>query len=453
MKKHFVITCLLCTIGFLAIAQKSNNGKPNILIILADDLGLNDLSYTGTPYIRTPNIDGLAKAGMRFEKFYANSPVCSPTRASIMSGRYPEMVGVPGLVRSLPAENFGFLKPDATLLPKQLKDANYKTAIIGKWNLGLESPNTPNEKGFDLFHGFLDDMMEDYWTHLRNGQNFMRENDKEISPAGHATDIFTGWAVEYIQQQKNNKEPFFLYLAYNAPHFPVQPPVDWLEKIRKREPGLTEKRAKLVALTEHMDDGIGKVIRSLKETGQYNNTLIIFLSDNGGNLDAGANNGSLRDGKQSMYEGGIRVPAIFVWVNQIKAGSVNSQQALTMDIYPTVSEIAGTTINNKIDGVSLLAILKDPAAKLAERNVFFTRREGNPRYGGQTIQAVISGNWKLLQNSPYEAYELYNLEADPLEKQNIKNTEPDQFKRLQQLLIKQIQKGGSVPWQKPEAGD
>lgn len=448
--KHTVLICFHLLLVSGIFGQQPTSKKPNILIILADDLGYHDVSYYGTEYVRTPNIDLLCKSGMRFDKFYANSPVCSPTRASLMSGRYPEMVGVPGLVRSTPESNFGYLKPDARLLPRQLKEANYKTAIIGKWNLGLESPNLPNEKGFDFFHGFLDDMMENYYTHVRNGRNFMRENFKEINPAGHASDIFTSWATDYIKGQKNSKDPFFLYLAYNAPHFPVEPPPDWLAKVKAREPGLSEQRTRLVALIEHMDDGIGKVIQSLKDAGKYENTLIIFLSDNGGNLDVGANNGDLKDGKQSMYEGGLRVPAVFVWPNHIKPGSVNTERIATMDIYPTLSEIAGAKINHPIDGRSFLSILKNPELKLPDRLLFFTRREGGVRYGGQTIQAVISGEWKLLQNSPYTPYEIYNLQNDPLEQLDLSKSEPEQFKKLHALLTIQIQKGGSVPWQQPE---
>lgn len=428
---------------------QQKNTKPNIIIILTDDQGYHDVSYYGTPDLRTPNLDMLCRSGMRFDHFYANSPVCSPTRASIMSGRYPEMVGVPGLVRSIPDDNWGYLKPDAILLPKLLKQAQYNTAIIGKWNLGLESPNTPNEKGFDYFHGWLDDMMEDYWTHIRNGRNFLRENEKEITPKGHATDLFSDWAVDYIRQQKGSKNPFFLYLAYNAPHFPVQPPPEWLAKVKAREPNLPERRAKLVALIEHMDDGIGRVIRSLKETGAYDNTLIVFLSDNGGYLQDGANNGALRDGKESMYEGGIRVPAFFVWPNHIQPNGMNAQTALAMDIYATVADIAGTKITHKIDGISLLPLLKNATETLPLRPVFFTRREGNLRYGGQTIQAVIYGNMKLLQNSPYEPYELYNLYQDPTEQRNLINYQIDQHKKLHQLLMKHIQEGGSIPWQKP----
>src|SRR5690606_13576414 len=155
-------------------------------------------------------------------------------------------------------------------------------------------------------------------------------NDKEINPEGHATDLFSNWAAEYIRGRKGQKDPFFLYLAYNAPHFPIQPPSDWVKKVQQREPELSEKLTKLTALIEHMDDGIGKVINSLKEASQYGNTPIIFLSDNRGNLDVGDNNGNLRDGKQSTYEGGIRIPAIFVWPGKIKPGAVSNERALQM---------------------------------------------------------------------------------------------------------------------------
>jgi len=209
--------------------------KPNILVILVDDLGYGDLSSYGAKDLRTPNIDQLMANGMRFDNFYANCPVCSPTRASLMTGRYPDMVGVPGVIRTHPTNNFGYLSPDAVMLPTMLKKAGYHTAIIGKWHLGLESPNIPNERGFDHFHGFLGDMMDDYYTHLRHGYNYMRLNKQEIHPEGHATDLFTQWAIEYIRGRINKKQPFFLYLAYNAPHTPIQPPEEWLEKVKKRE--------------------------------------------------------------------------------------------------------------------------------------------------------------------------------------------------------------------------
>ena len=205
-------------------------GKPNILIILTDDQGYGDVTAFGAPDLQTPHMDALIADGMRFDNFYANCPVCSPTRAALLSGRYQEFVGVPGVIRTHPENSWGYLSPNAVLLPEILQEAGYHTSLIGKWHLGLESPNTPNERGFDYFHGWLGDMMDDYVKKRRHEINYMRFNEEEIDPPGHATDVFTDWAVEYIQKRAEVEQPFFLYLAYNAPHFPVQPPAAWLEK-------------------------------------------------------------------------------------------------------------------------------------------------------------------------------------------------------------------------------
>ncbi len=435
--------------------QKAAQEQPNILLIFTDDQGYHDVSYYGTEDIRTPNIDLIAKEGMRFDNFYANCPVCSPTRAALLTGRYQDYVGVPGVIRTNPANSWGYLDPTATLLPQELKMAGYHTALIGKWHLGLESPNTPVERGFDYFHGWLGDMMDDYWTHRRHGINYMRFNGKEIDSEGHATDLFTDWSVDYIKSQANDNRPFFLYLAYNAPHFPVQPPEDWLARVKAREKGMDETRAKLVAFIEHMDDGIGRVIEALKESGQYENTLIVFSSDNGGHLPSKANNGPLRDGKQSMYEGGLKVPTCISWPGKIKANSINTNNRLSMDIYPTLLEVAGAKPNNTIEGQSFYTELLggEPVKKAQVRPLYFTRREGGTRYGGQSIYAVRFGDWKLLQNSPYEPYELYNLKDDPKEENDLMGVETDKYKELNKLLMKHLQKGGAVPWQAPATAD
>ncbi len=431
---------------YFCFAAEAQSARPNILLILTDDLGYHDVSYYGTKDLRTPNIDQLCSSGMRFDNFYANSPVCSPTRASLMTGRYPDYVGVPGLIRSHPDDNWGYLDPAAILLPAVLKKAGYHTALIGKWNLGLESPNLPNEKGFDLFEGWLEDMMDDYTTKRRFGKNYMRKNKDSIDPTGHATDIFTDWSVEYIRSRAREKNPFFLFLSYNAPHFPVQPPQDYIDKVKKREPGISETRAKLVAFIEQTDDAIGKLIHTLKETGQYDNTLIIFTSDNGGHLPTGANNGPARDGKQSMYEGGLRVPAAVSWPAKIKAGTVSAQINLSMDIFPTLAELAGVKINHQVEGRSFLQTLLGNEIREEDRVLYFTRREGGS-YGGKAYHAIRQGDWKLLQNSPYQPMELYNLKEDPLETTDLVKNEKEVFKKLNTELMKHIQQGGRVPWQ------
>jgi len=427
--------------------EKTPEGKPNIVVILADDLGYGDLSCYGAKDLKTPNIDWLVATGMRFDSFYANCPVCSPTRASLLTGRYPDLVGVPGVIRTHITNNFGYLSPQAVLLPRLLKQAGYHTAIIGKWHLGLAWPNTPTERGFDHFAGFLGDMMDDYYTHLRHGFNYMRLDEKEIDPKGHATDLFTQWAIEYINQRAESKQPFFLYLAYNAPHTPIQPPKDWLDCIKSRDGDIADKRAGLVALIEHLDDGIGKVIAALKQAGLSDNTIIIFTSDNGGQLGVGASNGPLSGGKGQMYEGGIRVPTCAVWPGKTRPGSHSDRVALTMDLFPTICEVAGVKIDHQIDGRSILPTLLGESQPAEDRILFWVRREGG-NFGGRAFYAARYGDWKLLQNSPFEPMELYNLADDPQEKQPL-DEKHKMYQRLFTAVREHVIQAGAVPWQKP----
>ena len=223
--------------SFSLLAQRR---RPNVLLILADDLGIGDLSCYGSSDVRTPNIDGLAAQGLLWENFYANCTVCSPTRAALMTGCYPDRVGVPGVIRTHAGDSWGHLSARATLLPQVLRGAGYHTAIVGKWHLGLASPNTPAERGFHHFHGFLGDMMDDYYDHRRHGNNYMRLDRAVIEPKGHATDLFTQWACDYLDQRARAAEPFFLYLAYNAPHTPIQPAPESLARVVAR--GATRRR-------------------------------------------------------------------------------------------------------------------------------------------------------------------------------------------------------------------
>ena len=440
--RNFLLTALLCLTTWPAHA------KPNIIVILVDDLGYGDLSSYGAPDLKSPAIDSLMAAGIRFDSFYANCPVCSPTRAALLSGTYPDLVGVPGVIRTIPHNNWGWLAPHAVLLPKPLKAAGYHTAIVGKWHLGLESPNRPNERGFDHFKGFLCDMIDDYYKHRRHGINYFRENEKEIDPPGHATDLFTEWAIDYLDGRKGKKEPFFLYLSYNAPHTPIQPPADWLAKVKARENGITDQRAKLVALIEHLDDGIGQVIAALKKNGQDKNTLIIFSSDNGGQLSVGARCGNHRGGKQDMYEGGLKVPTCAVWPGHIKPGTRSNLRGLSMDIYPTACEAAGAKVPEYVEGVSLLpAMLGRPQA--IKRNMIFVRREGGRLYQGQDYHALRRGDWKLVHNNPHEPLQLYNLKDDPLEATDLAKKNPQLYNQLKAALRLHYQRAGRVPWQKP----
>lgn len=445
---------MTCRLGFIAIAilwgfpSLAAAKPPNVLMILADDLGYADLQCRGSSDMRTPHIDALFARGMTFDNFYANCSVCSPTRAALLTGRYPDLVGVPGVIRTHPENSWGYLRPDCVLLPQVFKDAGYRTAIVGKWHLGLQSPNTPNDRGFDHFHGFLGDMMDDYTTHRRHGINYLRLNREEIDPSGHATDLFTTWACDFLEQQSND-QPFFLYLAYNAPHTPIQPPAEFLKRVRDRDPQMSEQRSKLVALIEHLDAGVGRVIEKLQQRHLDRDTIVVFTSDNGGQLEVGANNGPLRDGKQSMYEGGLKVPAAIVWPANISAGSRSDLSVMTMDLFPTLLEACAIKFEHEIDGRSFLPILRGEQQPPLRDLWFFSRREGGAQYGGKTIDAVRRGDWKLLQNSPFQPLELYNLREDPREQHNRIATEPKIANELSTALRLQIQRAGAVPWQPP----
>jgi len=443
----------LMVASLLAAAQSTRAGEtPNFLVILADDLGYGDLSCYGAKDLRTPNIDHLAARGMRFTRFYASCTVCSPTRAALLSGCYPDAVGVPGVIRTYSKDSWGLLSTEVELLPAVLHRAGYATGMVGKWHLGLGAPNLPNLRGFEFFHGFLGDMMDSYYTHRRHGRNYMRLNQQVIDPEGHATDLFTQWSCEYLRRHKQQAgdRPFFLYLAYNAPHFPIQPPEDWLERYRKRHPDVPEKRARNCALIEHLDYGVGQVLKTLEQTGQADNTLIIFTSDNGGSLPHAQSNGPLSGGKQDMLEGGLRVPAIAVWPKHIEPGTVTDYLALTMDIFPTLCEAAGISPPSGIDGRSFLpTLLGRPQPPGEDRTLFWVRLEGG-RYHGKPYYAVRRGNWKLLQNSPDEPMRLYNLAEDPKETRDLAAEHPDIVRQLRAALDEHIARCAKVPWRLPD---
>lgn len=418
---------------------------PNILIILGDDHGYGDISAHRGPHIQTPNIDRIAENGIRLTQFYANSSVCSPSRAALMTGRYPDRVGVPGVIRTYPESNWGYFSRDAITLPSMLKQKDYHTSIIGKWHLGLEPENHPCKRGFDHFHGFLGDMMDDYYTHLRHDQNYMRKDLEVIDPRGHATDLFTEWAIDVIRGHAHSSQPFFLYLAYNAPHTPIQPPEDWIERVRQREPDASPERVKYIALVEHMDAGIGRILDALENTGQLANTLVVYTSDNGGQLNVGATNGDLKGGKGQMYEGGIRVPTCAMWADGIEKGQVCDNVAMLMDLFPTACEIAGASVNHEIEGQSILPTLRGESQDFSDRAMYWVRKDGGPSFLGLNQHAVRRGNIKLLHNSPFEPLELYDLGNDPQETSDRAKT--GAFREMGELLQAEMQQNGSVPWQ------
>jgi len=294
-------------------------------------------------------------------------------------------------------------------------------------------------------------MMDSFTTHLRHGNNYMRRNLAEINPTGHATDLFTSWASDYLRERSAAKQPFFLYLAYNAPHFPIEPPAEWLDRVQQRAPGMDPKRAANVAFVEHLDDGIGRVMAALRKTGLDRTTIVIFTSDNGGSLPHAQNNDPWRGGKQSHYDGGLKVPFVVRWPGTIAAGTRSDYAGLTFDIFATALDVAGVTRPADMDAVSLLPILRGGSVPTGvnPRELYFVRREGGVAYGGKAYEAMVRGDWKILQNNPYSPLELYNLKDDPYEHTDVSAKHPAIARELQLALRLHIQRGGATPWQPP----
>ncbi len=451
--KRFLYFALLLFSNLVSatIVCATENASPNFLLILADDHGYGDVSTYHPSDVQTPNIDQLAQDGLLLTQMRSNCTVCSPSRAAILTGCYPDRVGVPGVIRTAPEDSWGYFSTDFATLPELLKKRNYHTAAIGKWHLGLESPNLPNQRGFDHFHGFLGDMMDSYTTHLRHGFNYMRYNQETIQPTGHATELFTDWAIEYLQQRaQQESQPFFLYLAYNAPHFPIEPPAPWLQKVQSRTPKLTEARARNVALVEHLDHHIGRIIAALDRFNLSKNTLVVYTSDNGGSLPHAQNNFPWRDGKQSHYDGGLKVPFVMKWPQGIQPKTTSDYQGLSFDLFPTFLELAGAETPTDIDAVSLVPLFTGQSLP-SNRELYFIRREGGLKYCGKSYEAIVHQGWKLMQNDPFSPLELYNLNQDPGETDNLAQTEKKKVDDLSQRLRKHIQRGGMMNWQAPKS--
>ncbi len=443
------VTLILIAASSSSLAAGPVSPRPNLLMILTDDQGYGDVSAYGAADVQTPNIDRIAAEGMLFASMRANATVCSPSRAALLTGRYADRVGVPGVIRTHPADSWGWFDPQVPTLADVLGAAGYHTALVGKWHLGLESPNTPGERGFDHVYGFLGDMMDSYTTHRRHGENYMRLNGVEIDPEGHATDLFSDQATAYLRgRATNTATPFFLYLAYNAPHFPIEPPEASLDAVRHRLPNLDDKRTRTVALIEHLDAGIGRVLTALDETGLAERTVVVFSSDNGGSLAHAQSNAPWRGGKQDHYDGGLRVPFLVRWPGQIPPGSRSDHAGLLFDVFPTFAELAGVEPTADLDAVSLMPVLREEPGDSA-REQYFVRREGGLRHGGNSYEALLSDGWKLLRNDPFSPYELYNIEDDPQEERNLAAEHAHKRDSLAARLRHHIQRGGATPWQPP----
>lgn len=403
----------LATAGPVLAAEPAR--RPNVVLIMADDLGYADLGQQGSRDVKTPHIDAIARAGMSFSNAYVSAPVCMPSRMGMLTGRYQQRFGL----QTLGNDAIG-VPATETNLGQMLRPAGYVTGIIGKWHLGTREEFRPNVRGFDEFYGFLNGNTPYY-----PGTGKFWRNQQEISKPSYLTDGFGDEAVDFVN--RHAKEPFFLYLAFNAPHAPMQAPAHYLERFANIP---DEGRRIYAAMTAAMDDSVGRVMAALRTHGLEDNTIVIFLSDNGGAPQNYSDNQPLRSGKYEIYEGGIRTPLYVQWrAGGIKAGSRSDLVVSALDFVPTILAATGVKPELKLplDGDNLLPVLRgEPHALKPDRRLYW-------RYGPYQA-AMRSGDWKLLQCGVGEdkspAWELYNVTADPAEARNLAAAEPARLKAM-----------------------
>ena len=412
----------------IAVARKSRS-KPNIVFILVDDLGFKDVGYHGGT-IKTPNIDKLASEGTRLEQFYVQ-PVCSPTRSSLMTGRYPMRYGLQvGVVR--PWAQHGLPLEERTLA-QALKEAGYATAICGKWHLGhLNSKYLPTSRGFDHQYGHYNGAL-DYFTHIRDKGLDWHRNDRPLRVEGYTTNLIADESVRLIEQHDTSR-PLFLYVPFNAPHSPFQAPQSYIDMYAN----IVDKRRRIyAAMVTCMDNAVGRIVSAIGKRRLTQSTLIIFCSDNGG-VGGVADNGRLRGQKAQLYEGGIRVPAIAVWPGVLKAGAVVNEPLHIVDMYPTLLRLAGARL--------------EQALPLDGKDAWPTMVHGKPTPHEEILfnvtpanGAIRCGDWKLVHNGSIGAnntgdkveqnvFELFNLAEDPYEKNDLSDQHPRKLAELKRRL-------------------
>ncbi|MBX3540753.1 MAG: arylsulfatase [Chelatococcus sp.] len=415
-------------IGFAGTRAASAQGvPPNIIYIVADDLGWGDVGFHGSD-IPTPNLDALARGGAPLEQFYTQ-PMCTPTRAALMTGRYPLRYGLQTGV--IPGAGTYAIPMDEYLLPQTLKDAGYTTALVGKWHLGHAKPEFwPRQRGFDQFYGALVGEI-DHFKHSSHGVPDWYRDNTPIEEAGFDNSLFGDEAARVIREHDRSR-PLFLYLAFTAPHTPFQAPQDYLERFKDIS---DENRRAYAAMISVMDDGIGKVVTELEKRGMRDNTLIVFHSDNGGvtsSIFAGdskvagglpARNGPYRDGKGTLYEGGTRVAALANWPGRIKPGAVNAMIHV-VDMYPTIAALAGveTSKTKPLDGLNVWGALAGEEPSPRDEIVYNVDPMG---------AAVRRGDWKLVWKAALpQRLELFNLRVDKSETQDLAAKNPQKVLEL-----------------------
>jgi len=435
--------------------QKNWARRPNILLIVSDDQGWGDASCNWEKTdVETPVMDEIARTGIRFSQFYVN-PLCAPTRSSFMTGQYSMENGM-WRGPSAANETERCIRDDVTILPEFLRKAGYRAGIFGKWHLGYQAPNTPNERGFDEFYGFLGGAH----PYMLGRASRLMHNKQPYSEDMHLTDYFTQKALDFIRDCAQRKQPFFCYVPYNAVHGPLwrkeQPKpsgkADWLTHYADR--GVELPRRDYNAVLGHMDHCAGKLLGLLKELKLEEETLVIYFSDNGACLETDetkanypGNNGPLRSGKGSTYEGGIRVPCVMRWKGRFPEGLVSDDLVMHFDIFSTVLDAAGIAIpktngRNPVHGVSLIKHITSGCREALPARTVFWELTGKV--------AIRSGRWKLvgLVENPRARWgkiadeltntdlELYDIQTDIAESRNLREKHPNEYRHLKQELIK-----------------
>ncbi len=397
--------------------------KPNVIIILADDLGNADTTiFDG--WIKTPCIKRMSKEGLTFSDFHTNSSVCSPTRAALMTGRYQQRVGIVDVVaRHLDTPG---LLPNELTLPRLMKQGGYRTALFGKWHLGVESKYNPVHHGFDEFRGYLDGYV-DYHAHAKYWHNGLKLEPQK----GYSTHLITSNSVEFIKRNKD--KPFFMYVAHEAPHLPYQTPEDTVENRKPIPKGQRWNRdrirPKYKIMVEEMDKGIGEILDTITKCGIEKDTFVFFFSDNG--ATGSGSNAPYRGGKFSHYEGGHRGGAIAWMPGKIKAGATTKAFTVGMDLLPTITDLAGIKVpaDRKLDGTSMKDLIFS-GADFPDRKIFFGYE---PKLG----TALRDGPWKMIVKTGKRAkFELYDLRTDIGEKTNLVDKHPKRAAEMKSAIEK-----------------
>ena len=425
-----IVAIIAASLPPAMLAQVPGVQRPNVVLVITDDMGWADLSSYGATDIRTPNIDSLGRDGIRLTDFYANGVLCTPTRAGLISGRYQQRYAIevalgpaasPSGERGLPATGRS--------LPQLLKNNGYATALVGKWHLGYKPEFSPRSHGFDYFFGLKSGYHDFYHHNDSNGKPDLWENDAPIEVTGYTTDLVTERALTFIEQHANR--PFFIDVAYNAPHWPYQPPDKPsiargnVAHVMPSDPD-TSTRADYVAMVERVDRGVGEILRALDRLQLADNTIVIFTNDNGGEWLS--NNGPLFNRKWTVWEGGIRVPALIRWPGRIPRGTVSDQVGITMDLTASILWATGTTVppETRLDGVNLFPIWEGKSPK-TERTLFWRTSAG-----GHSQKAVRSGDMKLVVDGNHTF--VFNIRTDAGERHDLARQRQDVARKLRAVL-------------------